>query len=570
MRSNFLIIFSIWVSIFTASAKSLNPSDFVYPVKDVARLYSANFGELRPDHFHAGIDIKTDGVEGKKVVAVADGYISRISLSPYGYGLALYVAHPNGTTSVYGHLSKFMDPVAEYVVAEQYRTKKHSVNLYCNSTKFVVKQGDVIALSGNSGGSFGPHLHFEIRDSATQDPLNVVAQGVITPRDTIEPLIMRLHYIEIDSLQGIARQAAPRSYEVVKDGVSYSIVGGQTVAVGRQGYFVLEASDRRNDVENTFGIYRLAAKIDEQKIFEYQMDRFAYSNTRYCNALSYYPLMINSRNEVLRLASAEVADNNHYTTLVNRGLIKTNAGQIRAVNIEVADDVGNISRLNFQIKGKVQSDIFVAQEVDPKFIIHSKRTFAYNADGIRVSVPASVLYESTIFSCQERQADDSTILSKVYKVLDASVPLHRAMTISIKADVPFDLRQKVGIVRLSQSGRQSFIAGSYSGGVVTATSRNAGEFYVVADTVPPTMVLGITEGSQQANSSYFTCKIADDLSGIKSYSATLNGQWIALNLDKGVLRHDFRSKPTGAQHTLVIIATDGVGNQTKITRNFLR
>ncbi len=558
------------MSLTQASAQSFSPSDFVYPIQGVERLYSANFGELRADHFHSGIDIKSDGVTGKRVVAAADGYISRISLSPYGYGLALYLAHPNGTTTVYGHLSKYCDAVAKYVEAERYRTKSHTVNLYCKPDQFVVKSGDLIGYSGNTGSSGGPHLHFEVRDGATQEPLNVVSHGIISPRDNIAPLIRQVHYIEVDTLQGVVRQADRRSFDVTKAGAAYSLAGGGKISAGRSGFFVLEVSDRRDDVTNTFGVHRITASIDKGVFYEYVMDRFSFSNTRYCNAIGYYPLMITSRNEVFRLAAVENCDMSHYTQLVNGGAITTQAGEVRDVNIEVADDMGNLSYLEFSIVGRADHECFVAQEVDSMLVVQAAKEYNYSGDSISVTIPAKSLYESIVFSCEEVESTDSTLLSKVYKVMDAATPLHSAMMISIDADVPFELQSKVGMVCVGRSGYPSFIGGEYRYGRITAKSRTAGEFYVKADLQAPTLKLGIDEGSQQGGSSYFSCAVSDDLSGVARYEATLDGEWIALSLDKGRLYHTFREKPTGVEHTLIIKATDGVGNTTSITRKFIR
>ncbi len=416
-------------------AKAFSPEDFIYPVEGAAKLYSASFGELRSDHFHSGVDIKTDGVEGKRVVAVADGYISRIALSPYGYGLALYVTHYNGSTSVYGHLSCFRDDVAKYVEAERYRSKSNSVNLFCNSKQFVVKQGELIAYSGNSGGSAGPHLHFEIRESATQKPINVVAQRIIKPTDDIAPLIMRLHYIEVDTLQGIPHNAPRKSYEVEMVAGKYRIKNGVKVEVGRKGYFVVEASDRRNGVANTFGIYNLSATIDGNTFFEYVMDGFTYDRTRYCNAIGYYPIMINTRNEPLRLAATQNSDLSHYKTLVNRGMVSADASQERKVAIVVKDDCGNSSLFDFAIVGKDDPACFSAESVEPRKVVTLATPYVYRDCGIAVSIGANSLYESTAFKCEETTTSDSRALSKAYKVLDVKTPLHKAITVSIAAEI---------------------------------------------------------------------------------------------------------------------------------------
>ncbi len=197
-------------------AQQLDTARYCFPVKNVAGYYSANFGEMRPNHFHSGVDIKTDGTVNKPVVAAADGYISRIFCSPSGYGRALYITHPDGTTSVYGHLLRFAPAVEEYLLAERYRQRKNRIDLYCDSTRFRVKRGEEIARSGNSGSSFGPHLHFEIRDNRTGRTLNTIAAGIIRPKDGIPPYIQRIHYIEVDTVKGVPVEARRHSYDVAR------------------------------------------------------------------------------------------------------------------------------------------------------------------------------------------------------------------------------------------------------------------------------------------------------------------------------------------------------------------
>ena len=559
----------------SASAKSYSPSDFIFPVEDVEGLFSANFGELRPDHYHSGVDIKTNGVEGKRIVAVADGYISRISMSPYGFGLALYLTHRNGTTSVYGHLSRFAPAVAKYVERERYRTKAHTVNLFCGPNTFPVKQGEVIAYSGNTGGSFGPHLHFELRHTSSQRPINVIAEGIISSRDDISPLIFKLHYIEVDSLQGVARTARRRSYDAKKVGSEYQIAGGKAIDVGRKGFFVVEASDRKNGTTNTYGLYSLSAKLDGNVMYKYLMNSLSFATTRNCNSVLYYPIKIDSRNEVFCLAKMEGTSDEHIKTIVNQGVVTTTEGQKREMLIEATDDSGNTSKLRFSIVGKADSDCFVAQAVDASMVINCKKDFSYNAEGLAVMIPKGALYESKVFSggVSSRALtarEDELALSPIYNVLDRTVPLHKAISISISADIPYQERSKVGLMCISRSGKAYFIKGKYNLGSVSATSRNLGQFYVTCDTTAPTLKLGIEEGSNQTRSSYFTCGLADDLSGVSSYSATIDGQWIALDLDKGRTKHIFRTKPDGKTHTLIYTATDGCGNTTTVTRSYIR
>lgn len=323
------------------------PEEYIYPIRDVEGLYSANFGEMRPAHFHAGIDIKTDGAEGKPLVAVADGYVSRVSLGAYGYGRAVYLTLHNGTTAVYGHLQRFRKDIEERVREERHARRSNSINLWFGPDTWPVKQGDVIGYSGNSGSSMGPHLHYELRDTRTQRLYNVVSAGIIRPDDDLPPRIMRIHYIEVDTVQGIPVHSRPESYAVVRSaGGSYRLTREEPVGTGRKGYFVVEASDRRNGVGNTFGLWRLALSADGKPLFEYRMDGFEQAQSRCCDAVSYYPLQLTSRNEVIRAAQLAQSPACFYPVMEERGIVRTEAGQTRRIRIEAWDDCGNRSHWN--------------------------------------------------------------------------------------------------------------------------------------------------------------------------------------------------------------------------------
>ena len=211
--------------------------------------------------------------DGKTRTRHADGYISRIAVTPGGYGRAIYITHPNGTTSVYGHLSKFRDDIEKYVHEERYRTRRNSINLYPSADRFPLKQGEQFAWSGNTGSSAGPHLHFEIRDSRTQRTLNTISSGVIRTRDDIPPRLVKLYYVEVDSVRGVPVHARPRPVELVeKTPGRYALKQEGALSVGGRGYFILEATDRKNDVSNTFGLWRIREFADEDPIFELRID----------------------------------------------------------------------------------------------------------------------------------------------------------------------------------------------------------------------------------------------------------------------------------------------------------
>ncbi len=572
-----LLFIASLISFHSASAIEIDPSYYIFPVEGVsAQLYAANFGELRPDHFHSGVDIKTDQVEGKRVVAVADGYVSRLGVSPWGYGLAIYVAHPNGTTSVYGHLSKFRPDIAKRVLSERYATKQHSITLYFKADEFPVKQGDLIAYSGNSGSSSGPHVHYEIRESATQRPINIFAHKIITPKDSRRPIFFKLHYFEIDSVGGVAYSAPRKSYTMLNpsDG-EYSLeVEGNEIEVGRKGYFVAEVSDRKDDVENTFGIYSFDAQLDGKTFFEYRMDGFTFDQTRYVNGVSGYAQKLGSRHEVIRLAQQECATSQFYPTIKERGVVRCGSGERREVVMTATDDCGLRSTLRFNIVGGEQP--FVAQVDSTLKIAYCTRPFGHRQDGAGVYINANTLYESIPFRMQKLESKipkvDPTVrvISPVYRVLCDSIPLHKAINIAIDVDILPEERSKVVMGKISRRGVSSAVGGKYSSGKVSIDTRSAGEFFVAIDTTPPVIRLRMIEGEDLRGSSSFSFSVGDDFSGATKFNATIDGEWIALDLHRGRLTHHFVNPPSGEEHTLEIVVSDAVGNSTTMQRNFVR
>ena len=314
--------------LLAAPAQEPRSERYRFPVRNVAGLYSANFGEMRPNHFHSGVDIKTDAEEGKPVVAAADGYVSRVVLQAGGYGRAVYLTLRNGTTVVYGHLRRFRDDIERHVRRERYERRSNGVNLWFGPGTWPVKQGDVIGYSGNSGSSMGPHLHFELRDTPTQRLRNVVREGVIRPEDDLPPRIMRLHYIEVDTLDGIPVHRRPVSYAVVREAEGrYRLTREEPVGTGRKGYFVAEVTDRRNGVHNTFGVWRVSLAVDGEPRFEYRMDGFTHDLSRCCDAVSCYPMQLGSRNEAIRLARMERSPACFYPVAEERGIVRTAPGE---------------------------------------------------------------------------------------------------------------------------------------------------------------------------------------------------------------------------------------------------
>lgn len=578
MRHFLTLLFLLGIG---AAARAAQPDarDYIFPVRGVEGLYSANFGELRPGHFHAGVDIKTDGAEGKPLVAAADGYISRVTITPGGYGRAVYLTLRNGTTAVYGHLQRFRDDVEAYVRTERCRRRANNVDLYFGPERWPVRQGDPVGFSGNSGGSLGPHLHYELRETASQRRLNPVRLGAVRPADTLPPRIVRIHYVEIDSVgrDGVCLRAPVESYAVVRNADGrYRLVREEPIETARKGYFIAEVTDRRNGVANTFGVWRLTAALDGRPYFEYRQDGFTYDLARTCDAVSCYERQLSSRNEVIRLAQLEGAPGSFYPVMEERGMVRTAEGERRRIRIEAEDDCGNRSSLEFDILGRAGDGFRAQADTAALLLRHDRDTDAALGTELTARIPAAALYESRYcrpVRCEAPRLDSGTVvLSPAYRILDAATPLRQPMRITIRCEVPQRLQLRCGLAVRNHKGRTAWIGGTYAGGAVTASTRSTGELLVVADTLPPRIRPLFAEGARLREAEALRFRIADNFSGIARWSLHIDGEWVPSDRFpmKGTLVHTFDTPPAERRHRAVLTVTDTAGNTARTERTFYR
>lgn len=568
MRRIFLLTILLAISVGTR-AQRLNPDYYDFPLRDVAGYYSANFGEMRPNHFHSGTDFKTDGVEGKPIIAAADGYVSRIMQSPTGYGLALYVTHPNGTMTVYGHLSRFRKDIADYVFAERHRLKQSRVDLYCQPDQFVVRRGEEIARSGNTGSSQGPHLHYEIRDIGTGKTLNIIQQGVVKPKDTISPYIMKVHYIELDTVRGVPLNSRPATYIVNKaDDTTYRTAQQSPIKVGRQGYFVVETSDRKNDVANTYGVYNLKQMVDGKVVFEYRNDGFPFDLSRYCNAVSYYPIQRSSRNEAMRTALLQGGTSYFYPTLVDRGVVRTTAGEKRTVEYEITDDCGNTSTLRFEIEGKADEECFRGEIAEGMPIVEYNRDYAGNLDSrLSVVIPKGALYESIALdlapSATAIKADSTIrVLTPAYRIHHDNVPLQSSIGVVFLMPAEEEPNPHTAMAAVDKSGRLSYVGGSFRNNRFVARTSTFGTFCIVSDEVVPKITPQFDDGQDCRSRSTITFRLSDNFSGISSYTAWIDDEWVAIDYARSRATINLAAEGItgGREHSVRIEVKDSCGN----------
>lgn len=575
LRSKLLLLTCGLLYLQSSHGQLPTPNDYLYPIEEVAGLYSANFGEMRPNHFHAGVDIKTNGVEGKPLVAAADGYISRIAVSPSGYGRALYVTLRNGTTAVYGHIARFRDDIEEYVRHERERQQRNRLDLWCTAAQFPVRQGDLIAYSGNSGSSFGPHLHYEIRETATQRTLNTVRLGIIRPKDDIAPRLLRLHYYETDTVRGVPVHASRAVCDIVETTPNrYRLANAAPLEIGPNGHFVLEAVDRRNDVTNRFGLYRVTLQMDGRSIFEYRMDGFTFDQSRYCNAASCYPLQVRAQNEAIRLAVIDGACEAFYPIAVERGRITTRPDALYHIRIEAEDDCGNCSILEFPVRGRKARPIAcdsTAQICDRRY------TTTLQAGEASLTLPAGALYESIFVRPERLDAQPITErgpvrLSPRYRFLSCDVPLQRAATVRIRAYVPEALRPHTTLAVINRKGKLVPAGGSYKQGVLTAKTTQTGDLLVVADTVAPTVRPLFNEGADLSQARALRFRVSDDFSGISSCALYIDGHWVVCDRYpmQGTAIHPFSKELAPGRHVIRFEVRDACGNRTVWKGSFVR
>ncbi|MGC1391806.1 MAG: M23 family metallopeptidase, partial [Bacteroidales bacterium] len=333
----FLVRFFIFSTLFYSALNDI-PADrsiFISPLK-IPQLLSANFGELRIDHFHSGLDIKTQGVTGKEVVAAADGYIYRISVSSTGFGNALYIRHPSGYSTVYGHLERFSPNIEEYVKNQQYAKKSFQITLFPEKEEFPVTQGEIIAYSGNSGSSGGPHLHFEVRKSNSEKPINPLLFE-FGMADNIAPVIEKLVIYPINSHTLINNQNSIKRINVTGSHGVYSLSQGNDISISGLAGFGIKTYDMLNGSPNKVAVYSIELSIDSTIIFKYIMDGFSFDESRYVNSHIDYETYMKDNIYFERAFVLPDDKLSAYKNVINRGIFNFNDDKSHYAKIIVTD-----------------------------------------------------------------------------------------------------------------------------------------------------------------------------------------------------------------------------------------
>jgi hypothetical protein len=545
---------------------------FISPVR-IPLALSANFGELRIDHFHSGIDIKTQGVTGQEVIAAASGYIYRIGVSPGGFGKALYIRHPSGYSTVYGHLDRFIPEIEEYVKNQQYERKSFQVTLFPPVEKFTVKQGDLIAYSGNSGASGGPHLHYEIRLADSEKPVNPLLFD-FGATDDIRPVFERLVIYPATKNSSVNGQNKLKKINVEGSNGKYVISPENPISINGPAGFGIKSFDLLNGSYNKCAVYATELRIDSNTIFRYVMDEFSFSESRYINSHIDYQSYMKENTYYER---AFVLPNDRlslYDINVNRGIFNFTGNREHLVEIIITDANKNNSVLTFRVKGEPSAELKAAEQLTDEIIrMPFNSSNKFRSENITLFIPSGALYDTIGFTYKKGNGTPQ-MLSDVHHIHNIYTPLHKAYSVSIKpSDIPSGKESKLLIVQLSEDFKKSPLPSTFSDGYVTAEPLSFGMFYVGIDTVSPSIYTnGLVPGADLSGRSELRIRITDDLSGIKGYEPQIDGKWALFEYDQKndilIYRFDPKRIEKGSNHTLILKVFDNKNNTNEFTTSF--
>ena len=525
-------------------------------------ILSGTFAELRTNHFHSGIDIKTKGIEGLNVFSSAEGYVSRIKVSHFGYGKALYITHPNGFTTVYAHLKKFSPKIEEYVKSKQYEIEEYEIQLFPKKETLKINKSELIAFSGNTGGSSGPHLHFEIRDSKER-PINPMLFGIKVD-DSIKPSIYDLYAYPIAKQSHVNGKNKREKIKLLKlrngDYTTPTIEADGVISFG------IVASDRQDYAMNKNGVSSIKSYHNSQKVIEINFDRFSFDETKHINRFIDFGYYKQNKKRIQKLFIEKNNPLSIFKFNKDKGLIRLNDNKESFYLIDIFDYCGNKTNIRIPIKNKVINKKFEFIEDMSLTEINAEKTTILGNDLTSVKIPSGAFYENVKI--------DFRIMGDTIKIHKPTIPLKKSIEVSFNVKNYADNIKHLFIGSVNDNGTLSYIPTKLIGNYIKAKTRSLGTYTIAIDKDRPEIKpINFTNLDWISNNNFLKIKISDKVSGIKNYRATVNGDWILMEYDPKTktLTHDFKDGIIKeVENNLELLVTDNAGNSSKFDLKFYR
>ena len=540
------------------------PQDYFRNPLDITLVLSGTFGELRSNHFHSGLDIKTKQRTGLNVYAAAEGYVSRIKVSHYGYGKALYITHLNGYTTVYAHLKKFSGAIEQYIKECQYEKETYEIEVFPKPEELPVSKGEIVALSGNTGGSGGPHLHFEIRDNAER-PINPMLFG-IDIKDTRAPHISAVYAYPVSDSAYINNATTRKELRLIanKNG-SYStepITAYGDIGIGVVSY------DKQDLAPNNNGLSNIQTFFNGNKKLEIDYKRFSFDETKHINRLIDYEVYKEKRSRIQKLFIQKGNPLSLYKDEDKKGYITVEDSTSSVYKARLRDYAGNETWLTVPIVGKKRSPKSPENDIKSMHYVYADQVTTFQDSNISVYIPKDTFYDDFHFDFGVRS--DTLILHKDV------VPLQKSLTISYDiSNYEGDDKEKLYIARLYGFYKNpGYVSTTKKGNVLSTRTKTLGTYTLESDLESPTIIpVNFQEKKWVSKLNSLKLKIEDSESGISNYRATINGKWILMEYDykTDLLVYDFSDQVVSdTEHNLKVIVTDNVGNSSTFETTFFR
>ncbi len=556
-----LTTFVVSLLLTTSFAQHQALENYILPVDFQIQL-SGNFSEPRATHFHSGIDIRTFG-NGKKIYALADGFVSRISISPYGYGLALYIDYENGFRSVYGHLSAFADEIATYAKNIQYEKESFKIDVNLSPLDIPVKKGQIVAYSGNTGSSSGPHLHFEVRYASNDVSINTIGKYIKLPDQTPPEAVSVVIYpqSEKSSVKGTQEK---QIQELIRISSGTYKLTNPIYAKGKIGVGI-EYCDRITNSKNRFGAQKVDLLVNDKIVYTSTFDKVDFNKQSCKNSCFDFNYFVKNSKYIQKLFVEPNNDLDIYSNLKDNGLLTISNNDTAKIQINITDFNGNKSKVNFSILSDTAKNV--------KYI--SQKNHKWNSDNILEVKGCKVKIDSATLFCDndiKLRASGTKKYSPIYVLGDESDAVKRKFTIEISDSMlPENLKTKSFICR-EIKGKTNYLETKHKEGWLIAETNRFGKFYILTDTVAP-KIQPIVIAQDMTGKKYMEFKITDNLAGVSTYNIYINGKWVLGEYEpkKSSLRYYFDNRlPKAEKYNLKVIVTDNLKNKAEYDYEFVR